>query len=727
MPRSFHVNPQNVFTNHHAFSHRKLAKRLYVALPLIALVVSMSPAAMGANGTWNQTAGGNWELATTGPWLGGVVANGSGAIADFTTQDITGDQTITLTTDAISVGQLKFQDATTATNNWILASNAPPLTLDNGASQPIINILNQTTTITAALAGTNGVNLTGGNATLVLNSNTYTRSSGFTTVINSTGGNQFNIVANANTAFGTGSIDVASGTRYRILLNSGVTINNNIQLDSINSTAGGNGALQTNGDVTATLTGTITFNGSNTAGGGVVGAQEGTYSRTGNFLIFTGALNAGAAISGTQAKTVTGGTGNKPIVFRAGNVQLSGGGNLYRIEQRAGAIQLGATNGAPTTAYIDLGGNSNGNPQNYSILDLNGFNQSLTGVTNFVNNGQSATVTNSSTTSTATLTLTPAAQSVGDLRDLVFTAGANGTGTNASLTDSSPATPLNLTVNGAADGVQYMTTSASSYRGVTTLTSGVLAVSSLANGGVNSSIGASSNAASNLMFNGGTLRYVNTALQANETNQALGNATTASTDRNFTIANGSNGTIDVASAAATVTFTGGSAATTGNLIVNGNPVAGSAPQGGLGLGTLVLAGTNLHSGTTSVNSGTLLVNGSLAGGAVSVASGATLGGTGTIGGTVTPASGGFVAPGDPAVASGIGTLTVNALSLNSGADVVYQFGTGNDLINVSSSGGLSLGSGSSIDVFDTSGNQYTTNGLYTLFNYSARWAAASEI
>src|SRR4029077_5781778 len=144
-----------------------------------------------------------------------------------------------------------------------------------------------------------------------------------------------------------------------------------------------------------------------------------------------------------------------------------------------------------------------------------------------------------------------------------------------------------------------------SYRGTTTLTSGVLAVSSLADGGSSSSIGASSNAASNLVFNGGTLRYVNNALTSGETNQALSNTTTASTNRNFTINNGSTGTIDVASAGTTLTISGGSAATTGALIVNGSPINAANPGGGMGLGTLILSGTNLHTGGTTVSSGTL--------------------------------------------------------------------------------------------------------------------------
>jgi fibronectin-binding autotransporter adhesin len=65
-----------------------------------------------------------------------------------------------------------------------------------------------------------------------------------------------------------------------------------------------------------------------------------------------------------------------------------------------------------------------------------------------------------------------------------------------------------------------------------------------------------------------------------------------------------------------------------------------------GDGTSILGGTNTYSGTTTVNSGTLRIDGNQSGatGAVQV-NGGTLGGTATIGGAVTVASGGKIAPG----------------------------------------------------------------------------------
>jgi autotransporter-associated beta strand protein len=75
-----------------------------------------------------------------------------------------------------------------------------------------------------------------------------------------------------------------------------------------------------------------------------------------------------------------------------------------------------------------------------------------------------------------------------------------------------------------------------------------------------------------------------------------------------------------------------------------------------GTGIMALSGTNTYTGPTSVNGGTLLVNGSIGTNVVTVASGAMLGGTGTLNGAVTIQSGGTLAPGG----SGIGTLTLNS-------------------------------------------------------------------
>ncbi|WP_346296937.1 autotransporter-associated beta strand repeat-containing protein [Rhodopseudomonas sp. P1] len=96
-----------------------------------------------------------------------------------------------------------------------------------------------------------------------------------------------------------------------------------------------------------------------------------------------------------------------------------------------------------------------------------------------------------------------------------------------------------------------------------------------------------------------------------------------------------------------------------------------------GTGNLILSGTNEYTGPTTINAGTLSVNGSIAS-AVTAASGGRLGGSGSVGST-TIASGGTLAPGNS-----IGTLTINGdLSFAAGSSYAVEVSpTASDRTNV---------------------------------------------
>jgi fibronectin-binding autotransporter adhesin len=96
----------------------------------------------------------------------------------------------------------------------------------------------------------------------------------------------------------------------------------------------------------------------------------------------------------------------------------------------------------------------------------------------------------------------------------------------------------NLIHTGVGGSVLTLSNAASSYTGTTTINGGTLSAGTLAAGGANSSIGASTNAASNLVINGGTLRFT-------------GGGTT---DRNFTIGD-SNATLEGTGGQMTLTGT----------------------------------------------------------------------------------------------------------------------------------------------------------------------------
>jgi fibronectin-binding autotransporter adhesin len=129
-------------------------------------------------------------------------------------------------------------------------------------------------------------------------------------------------------------------------------------------------------------------------------------------------------------------------------------------------------------------------------------------------------------------------------------------------------------------------------------------------------------------------------------------------------------------------------------------------------GTTILTAANTYTGDTTVNGGSLLVDGSIASANTSVNSGGLLGGNGTIAGSVTIADGGILAPGNSA-----GTLTIGTLALNNASLLNYELGIPgvvgmgiNDLTNVT--GNLTLDG-----IFNTTALPGFGPGSYRLFNY----------
>lgn len=184
--------------------------------------------------------------------------------------------------------------------------------------------------------------------------------------------------------------------------------------------------------------------------------------------------------------------------------------------------------------------------------------------------------------------------------------GSSGAGTKIlAVAGSGPTAITGVIANGAGGGNVALTlsgggtltlTGSNTYTGVTTIGAGVISVASIGNGGAAGNLGQATNAAANLVFDGGTLQFT-------------GNS--AGTDRSFTINTGTTATIEVTTSGQTLTMSGASAATTGALTKNG-------------LGGLTLTGNNLHTGITTVNNGTLTLSGGA--GSLAASSGITING-----------------------------------------------------------------------------------------------------
>lgn len=122
--------------------------------------------------------------------------------------------------------------------------------------------------------------------------------------------------------------------------------------------------------------------------------------------------------------------------------------------------------------------------------------------------------------------------------------------------------------------------------------------------------------------------------------------------------------IDLANSPRTFTIADGAA-------LNDLDVTGVVSFGGIikaGAGSLRLGAANNYTNGTTVNGGTLAVDGSILG-AVAVNSGGTLQGIGSVAGKVTVANGGTLSPGNSP-----GTLSVGSLALNGGSTTKVELG-----------------------------------------------------
>jgi len=312
-----------------------------------------------------------------------------------------------------------------------------------------------------------------------------------------------------------------------------------------------------------------------------------------------------------------------------------------------------------------------------------------------------------------------------DLPHSLVLAGANaGANTIAALVPDNGLGAPTISKTGAGT---WNLLAANTLSGATSINGGVLGVNILANGGQPSGIGRSSNAATNLIFDGGTLRYTGAA---------------ATTDRAMTIGTG-GATLEASGTGALVfnnpggfVFSGGDVARTitlggtssadnllGPTITNAG--AGATALVKAGTGTWILPNGNTFTGGTMINGGTLRVgntSGSATGtGPVAVNGGGALGGGGHVTGPVTINNGAHLIPG-----SGVGALAVGNLTLMPGSILDFEFNASpaNDLITVDLPNGLVINGGGFNLFTQGTTNRWTTPGTYQLVQYSGTLGGA---
>ncbi len=608
-----------------------------------------NPAVAGTAITVNGTGIGTLELGSTAAAYSSTVAVNS-----------PGTMTFAPLVGTFQIGALTNTAATPPTIN--LTDGTNPVTL-------IVGQNNTATTFTGVLSGTGGNFTKIGTATLTLTP---------------TGTNQSTYTGTTSVVGGTLALNFASG------VSNGTNI-----LSSNSSLSMGGGTLQ--------VAPSTAVNTSQTFAGTTIALGASAFSVSSN-TTFTTTLALGAISRNTGATVDFGSvptSAGSAITTTSGNVNgILGGfatqgalttwaavGTSTPFAGVVNGLTAGYSTPYYTNANVDLlavTGNATNLSASVTALNSLRFNAAASYVLN-MSNGMTLTaggILETSTVAAAPVNINGTTLTSGNGQDLIViqnNAQSNPLGymaITAQITNNG-STAIGLTKSG--QGVlQVGNGTNNTYTGPTSINAGILSTTSLAAGGQPSGIGASSNAAANLVLDGGTLQYLGSG---------------ATTDRSFTVGP-AGGAID-SSGTGPLVITGGTAAPTfgiQTLTLTGsstgaNTISGVIANGAgadfmavakTGAGTWVLSGNNTYTGGTSISGG----------GTLQVSAIADSTGTSNLGYSTTVA-------GQPASASGAVTMTGGTLDLTSGVGTQttirpFTFTSGNNVLEVDSNSNLTL-------------------------------------
>jgi fibronectin-binding autotransporter adhesin len=290
------------------------------------------------------------------PGTGTAVASGAQV---YITANVDVAEGFTLNGAGDSNGALRKGGAglTTDTGTISLASDST-IGVDGGATLAVSN----------TISGGFGLTAIGGGALTLLANNTF---NGFTL-------NGAIVNVGSQGALGTGPVTVAGAGRF--VLADGMTFTNAVTANTI-SPGAVTGLIMVNDNsnsVVTTVSGPLTFN---------ISAANGAD--------FYGPLTSGYLnVTGPVTNVTTG-----AVSVRDGFVRFSGGGDYNSFAENQGTTSIGANNGINTNAVLTQSASG------AAVFDLNGFNQTLGGLSDGAVNPE--TITNSAaTSSTLTLNLT---------------------------------------------------------------------------------------------------------------------------------------------------------------------------------------------------------------------------------------------------------------------------------------------------------------------------------
>ena len=724
---------------------------------IVALAVSICDWRVCAqSGVWQNDALGNWS--DTSQWTGGIVADGAGNTADFSTLNIAAARTVTMDASH-TLGSILFSDKTTAFFGWTVApvDGTIVLTLNSGGSSPVIATTNATDVISVPLAGVNGFTKAGPSqltlsaietnllGDIVINGGTVL----LNTISVTPGSTNLYLTKSNSLVFGGGTFNLNDAANQGRTMQEFKNITVNAGQSFMGQARGANafGQYQFDGTFTRNVGGTLDLPAYDTARtlsyatnasvpAGIVLSSGVAYLTAAGFADWAGKATNGAAVATNSI-----GNGNGSITFTASTATtLAGNANITTTN----GTTLAANTGITSLKYI-LASNT--------IVNLGGFNLTNGGtlLSAAVTAGNGLTITNGAL-------LPPPNQDV-----VIIQNGAGSLTMAATIADNGTAAALTKSAAG-----NLILIGNNTYSGTTYLNAGTIQVG---NGGTSGNLGSSTlvqGQAGTLTFNrsdavsygGLILGSIGLTKQGAGTLTLTGNNTLTGvatiTAGILQLGNGgTSGSISNASSIAnnaTLAFNLSGPLTyanpiTGNgVVVNQNSgvvtlTAGlngaSASLANTGGGTIVLVNTNNYGGNTTISSGSLVL-GALANitnsAAIIVSSGAKLDvsalagglnlnglvgvkqalvGSGVVTGSVVTAGLAVISPATNGV---IGTLSLsNNLTLG-GGNFYFDITSSSTLDQLAVGGNLALNSGTfNINVTGSP----LPNGSYTLIKYPA--------
>lgn len=508
-----------------------------------AQTLSFGPTGAGGAGTWDNATVNWFNGSTAVPWVGGDTAVFGGSAGTVTVNG------------TVAVGGATFNTSGyTITGGTLALSGATPtITTNAGVSATINSPITNSATLVKSGAGTLAFS----------GAETYTGATivdaGRLVLNNASGFGSATTVNSAATLTFTGTTNVTAAAA--------ITLNDGAVLENINAS----GVTVLTGAVTST--GNTTINDNHTPGVGRGLYLDGGLKGSGTVTI--NAVNAGDAVKLRNNNSTFSGT---LVVNGIANATAGQGSGL--------ALGGLATSNALINANVVLNGTIEladqgmGSGFGTSVFNLG----ALSGTGIIVGNRNP----------------------IGNFGATIVLGNTNDSGVfSGRIVRGSGITNV-VGVTKVGTGTQVLS-GANTYTGATRINGGVLSVSNLANGGLASSVGASSNAAANLVLDGGALQYTGAG---------------ASTDRRFTLGL-AGGTIDASGSGAlnftntaaialsgagshSLTLTGSNTGANTLAAVLGDS-GGASSLTKTGAGTWVLTGNNSYTGGTFLNGGTLAV------------------------------------------------------------------------------------------------------------------------